>query len=327
MKVILKNSSLLILLMVVSFLASGCACNQSKKHGVLKGIAFGVAAGAGVAVLEEEISDDLDPDDDLEIGIAIGALAGGIIGYFMDTCEPEPVAVAKAPVDTDSDGDGVVDRLDQCPDTPRGARVDYKGCPLDSDKDGVYDYADRCPDTPTGVKVDSKGCPLDTDGDGVYDYKDKCPGTPRGTKVDSAGCPLDSDGDGVLNSADRCPDTPDGAKVNERGCWALKGTIFDTNKAVIKAEFQSQLDDVANVLKNVPELKIEIQGHTDSAGSEKYNQTLSEKRANAVKDYLASKGINANRMTAKGYGESMPVASNDTEEGRAANRRATLIPE
>ncbi len=326
MKLFLKNSLLITFLIVVSFLVSGCACNQSKKEGILKGMAAGAAIGGGAYVLEKEIADDQDPDEDLEIGIAIGALAGGIIGYFMDTCEPEPVVVAKAVEDTDSDGDGVVDRLDQCPDTPRGARVDYKGCPLDTDKDGVYDYADRCPETPSGLEVDSRGCPLDSDGDGVYDYKDKCPGTPRGMQVDSAGCPMDSDGDGVINSLDRCPNTPKGAKVSERGCWTLKGAIFDTNKSVIKPEFQSQLDDVAKVLKNTPDLTIEIQGHTDSAGSEKYNQKLSERRANAVKDYLVSKGIDKDRMTAKGYGELMPVASNDTEEGRAANRRATLVP-
>jgi outer membrane protein OmpA-like peptidoglycan-associated protein len=123
---------------------------------------------------------------------------------------------AATPVDTD--GDGVRDRKDACPDTPRGATVDEKGCPKDSDGDGVFDGLDRCPDTPQGVKVDPSGCPMDSDGDGVSDGPDACPDTPRGAAVDEKGCPKDSDGDGVWDGLDRCPDTPRGTKVDRNGC-------------------------------------------------------------------------------------------------------------
>jgi len=118
----------------------------------------------------------------------------------------------------DSDGDGVRDRRDKCPDTPRGAEVDEKGCPVDSDGDGIANGLDRCPETPKGVPVDKSGCPKDTDGDGVHDGMDKCPNTPKGAKVDATGCPKDSDGDGVFDGLDMCADTPKGVKVDAAGC-------------------------------------------------------------------------------------------------------------
>jgi OOP family OmpA-OmpF porin len=196
---------------------------------------------------------------------------------------------------------------------------------MDSDGDGVPDDLDKCPNTPKGVKVDADGCPLDTDGDGVPDYLDKCPNTPKGVKVDKDGCPLDSDGDGVPDYLDQCPDTPKGATVNSVGCWALKGVVlFDFNKWDIKPEAHGLLDEVVTILKKNPELKGVIEGHTDSIGSEEYNQELSEKRARAVEKYIEEHGVDADRYTVKGYGESKPVASNDTEEGRQENRRVEL---
>jgi len=118
----------------------------------------------------------------------------------------------------DSDGDGVPDKIDKCPDTPKGVLVDALGCPVDSDNDGVADYLDKCPDTPAGTKVDAAGCPVDSDGDGVPDYLDKCPNTPAGVSVDASGCPIDSDGDGVPDYMDKCPDTPAGVAVGASGC-------------------------------------------------------------------------------------------------------------
>lgn len=203
-----------------------------------------------------------------------------------------------APVGLDSDGDGVPDDIDRCPDTPRGVRVDRQGCPLDTDGDGIADYLDRCPDTPKGVKVDIHGCPLDSDGDGVPDYLDQCPGTPKG------------------------------ATVNRVGCWVLPGVVlFDTNKAEIKPEAFAVLDEVVKIFEKNPDLVAEVQGHTDSTGTEAYNQQLSEKRANAVLDYLVNQGVRSDQLTAKGYGELRPVASNDTEEGRRENRRVELRPD
>jgi OOP family OmpA-OmpF porin len=239
----------------------------------------------------------------------------------------EKKVVAPPPVvPKDSDGDGVYDDADQCPGTPRGVKVDSKGCPLDSDGDGVYDDADQCTGTPRGVKVDSKGCPLDSDGDGVYDYQDQCPGTPREAKVDSKGCPLDSDGDGVYDYQDQCANTPKGASVDQRGCWVLKGVTFDTAKANIRKDVAAILDAVVPILEQNPSTKLEIQGYTDNKGSVESNQKLSERRAKSVMDYFVKKGIDKGRLTAKGFGISNPVATNDTPEGRAENRRVELSP-
>ena len=229
-------------------------------------------------------------------------------------------------VEKDSDGDGVVDSLDICPNTPRGAKVDIRGCPLDSDGDGVYDYMDKCPDTPRAVLVNEVGCPFDTDHDGVPDYMDQCPDTPLGVHIDNKGCPYDSDGDGVYDYQDKCPGTPKGATVNEMGCWVLKGLNFDTAKWDIKPKYYPLLDQVVGILKKNPNMRLEIQGHTDNIGSASYNQELSQKRAEAVREYLMKAGISPSRLKAVGYGFRKPVASNDTPQGRAKNRRVELLP-
>jgi OOP family OmpA-OmpF porin len=196
----------------------------------------------------------------------------------------------------------------------------------DSDGDGVLDANDQCPDTPRGVAVDAVGCALDTDGDGVPDYRDRCPGTPSGAAVDEKGCPLDSDGDGVPDYMDRCPRTPRGATVNEVGCWVCKDVQFALNQWRIEAEYHPNLDEAVQCMQHHPEIKVEIQGHTDSTGTKAYNQVLSEKRAQAVMEYFVSKGIARERLTAVGYGLSRPIASNKTKEGRAKNRRVQLKP-
>jgi OOP family OmpA-OmpF porin len=244
-------------------------------------------------------------------------------------------AVAEPPPpEPDSDGDGVVDSKDQCPDTPKGVIVNSTGCPLDKDGDGVYDYLDKCPDTPKGVAVNSSGCPLDTDGDGVYDYLDKCPGTPEGATVDSTGCPLDTDGDGVYDYLDKCEGTPKDLKVDADGCPILMkktATVdlniqFDTNKADIKPQYLGRLKELADFMTAYPETKAVIEGHTDNVGSAAYNQKLSQRRAESVRDYLIQKfNISPNRLTAKGFGEERPVASNDTDEGRRRNRRIQAV--
>ncbi|HEC17438.1 MAG TPA: OmpA family protein [Sedimenticola sp.] len=232
----------------------------------------------------------------------------------------------------DSDGDGVMDDKDQCPATPAGVAVDAVGCPLDSDGDGVVDHEDRCPGTPAGVSVDAQGCPLDSDGDGVTDDKDRCPGTPRGAAVDTHGCELDSDGDGVLDSNDACPGTPRGARVDARGCQVIENiTIdlvndeFDFDSAALKPDMKSALDDVARRIKaSKGDEHLLVIGHTDSVGSDAYNQRLSERRAKAAAGYLISRGIDATRIRTKGVGESQPVADNSTKSGRAKNRRVEI---
>jgi OOP family OmpA-OmpF porin len=196
---------------------------------------------------------------------------------------------------------------------------------LDSDGDGVVDERDQCPNTPRGITVDARGCPPDSDGDGVPDYLDRCPNTPPGVAVDNSGCPFDSDGDGVADHMDQCPNTPKGATVNEAGCWSLEATtLYDSNSSYLRAEAYPLLDEVVIILEKNPEMEVELQGHTDNTGSAKYNQWLSEKRAQRVKDYLVSKGIDPSRLEARGYGLTQPVASNSTAEGRAQNRRVEL---
>jgi OOP family OmpA-OmpF porin len=236
---------------------------------------------------------------------------------------------AAEPAFVDSDGDGVSDGMDRCPNTPAGAQVDAYGCELDSDGDGVKDGTDECPNTPTGVRVDSKGCPLDSDGDGVADDSDECPNTPAGAKVDEKGCELDSDGDGVVDRLDECPNTAPGDPVDRRGCtlrgeYVLEGTAFEYNSDRLTQEARNILDGAVETLNRYPELRFEIGGHTDNTGSVEYNEGLSERRARAVHDYFASQGIDESRMTVRGYGESEPIATNDTDAGRAANRRVSL---
>lgn len=165
---------------------------------------------------------------------------------------------------------------------------------------------------------------LDSDGDGVPDNKDKCPNTPTGVTVDRDGCPLDTDGDGVYDYLDKCPGTPAGATVDRNGCWSLSDEYFDTNKSVIKPEFYPLLQNAVRVLNKNPGLRLQLEGHTDNRGSHDYNMGLSQRRAEAVKDYLISEGISADRLSAKGNGYTQPIASNETVEGRARNRRVHL---
>ncbi len=252
----------------------------------------------------------------------------GFLFQFAGEAAPAPKAPApKAPLD--SDGDGVTDDLDQCPNTPAGAPVDTKGCPLDSDGDGVFDYLDQCPNTPAGAPVDTKGCPLDTDGDGVFDYLDQCPDTPAGAAIDSKGCPLDTDGDGVFDYLDQCPDTPAGMAVDAAGC-SLELTLrinFDSDSAVIKPSFKGELDKAAAFVRaNANAPFILLAGHTDSQGSAAYNQKLSERRAEAVRQALIDQyGLDGNKLKSRGLGEIQPKADNLTADGRYQNRRVELV--
>lgn len=229
----------------------------------------------------------------------------------------------------DSDGDGVADANDRCPGTPPGTAVDGFGCERDSDGDGVADGADRCPNTPAGVAVDADGCPPDSDGDGVRDDADRCPNTPPGTRVGADGCELDEDGDGVVDRLDRCPGTRAGARVDVRGCEIreqieLPGVNFQTNSDRLVAGTEAALDDAAATLKRSPEIHVEVAGHTDSDGTAEYNEGLSQRRALTVRDYLVRQGIDQDRMSVRGYGESQPIADNSTAEGKARNRRVVL---
>ncbi|MEW6168471.1 MAG: OmpA family protein [Pseudomonadota bacterium] len=262
---------------------------------------------------------------------------------------PEGVNVYSDGCPTDLDGDGVPDYLDKCPNTPKGMLVGPDGCELDSDADGVPDSRDLCPNTPHGVPANADGCPLDSDKDGVADELDKCPGTPAGMPVGADGCPLDSDGDGVPDYLDECPKTPAGAKVLPNGCaltgdcrkprpgeqvdangcaleqaFILRGVKFEFDSDRLTPEAREILNEVADTLKAYPDIDVELEGHTDAIGTDAYNLGLSERRANAVKAYLEGRGVPGRRMKPVGYGESRPIATNDTEEGREENRRVEL---
>lgn len=201
--------------------------------------------------------------------------------------------------------------------------------PADSDGDGVPDSMDKCPGTPRGARVDSNGCERDSDGDGVVDSKDRCPGTPAGTKVDARGCEMDSDKDGVADSKDKCPNTKAGVRVDVNGCEIkdvikLPGVNFELNSARLTEGSIRVLDDAAATLKKHSDIKVEVAGHTDSTGDAGYNKQLSQKRAESVMRFLVTKGVDAGRLNAKGYGESMPIADNGNKEGRKMNRRVEL---
>ncbi|HKQ18577.1 MAG TPA: OmpA family protein [Candidatus Eisenbacteria bacterium] len=159
-------------------------------------------------------------------GISLG-FGGGVsdedrdgVRDKVDQCPGTPVG---ARIDAngcpiDGDGDGVPDGIDKCDGTQRGATVDAVGCPADTDSDGVLDGIDKCSATPAGARVDANGCPADSDNDGVFDGADQCDGTPTGCTVNTNGCPSDSDNDGVCDGIDTCPDTPTTARVDQTGC-------------------------------------------------------------------------------------------------------------
>lgn len=248
-------------------------------------------------------------------GVA-GALIGGGLGYGVSSgASQEGTGAALGAVG----GATAASLLCKSPD---------KGV-VDSDGDGVPDDRDQCPGTPAGVAVDAVGCPLDSDGDGVPDYLDQCPGTPAGVAVDAKGCPIDSDGDGVPDYQDQCPDTPAGVKVNALGCPAnlvLHDIHFKFNSYELTPQSQQTLNVVAQRLVANPNVRVRVEGHTDSTGKAAYNMKLSKERANSVMRYLVGQGVAQERITAEGYGMTRPVATNKTREGRAENRRVEIAP-
>lgn len=235
-----------------------------------------------------------------------------------DDCPTEAGTLKGCP---DTDRDGVADKDDECP-TEAGT---VKGCP-DSDYDGIANKDDKCPREPGPLS--NNGCPLvkDSDGDGVADDVDPCPDAAGSFN----GCP-DSDGDGVADNLDKCPNTAGPAtnygcpevkkETKERLAFATKAVQFETGKAVLKSQSFKVLDEVVGIMNQYPDYKLDISGHTDDVGRSENNLLLSSERAKACYDYLTYRGIPENRLRSTGYGETKPIATNKTPEGREQNRR------
>ena len=245
----------------------------------------------------------------------------------------------------DADGDGIPDDVDKCPNEPEDfdGVQDEDGCPdPDNDGDGIPDKLDKCPSEPEDFDgfQDADGCPdEDNDGDGIPDAADKCPNEPEDKDgfQDEDGCPdPDNDKDGILDADDKCPnvpgEAPDGCPkkyklvvVTAKKIELKQTVFFDTNKATIKPVSFALLNDVALAMKDNPNIKVEVQGHTDSQGDDDFNLKLSQRRAESVRAYLIKRNVSSDRMEPKGYGETTPIADNRTSAGRAENRRVEFV--
>ena len=272
----------------------------------------------------------------------------------MDDACPNTPGLAEFNGCPDSDGDKIIDSKDSCPNTPGLASLN--GCP-DADSDGIADGDDACPneaglsslrgcpdtdgdgiadgddDCPTeaGLAI-NKGCPIiDADGDGIADADDRCPNDKGSAAL--GGCP-DTDGDGLADIDDKCPTSAGPASNN--GCpeikkedkevlqFALRNVQFETNSAKLATSSHVVLDNIVGLMKKYPDYNLSISGHTDNTGAAAYNQILSENRAKSCRDYMASKGVPSNRMSYAGYGETQPIANNNTSKGRKENRRTVF---
>jgi outer membrane protein OmpA-like peptidoglycan-associated protein len=266
-------------------------------------------------------------------------------------CAPRDVVVAERPAEPpppgDRDADGYLDPDDGCPDEAEDfdGFEDADGCPddQDTDGDGLSDTRDICPVEAEDVDgyLDTDGCPEpDNDLDRIADANDRCANEPEDLDgfQDEDGCPdRDNDTDGLPDVTDRCPNEA-GPQANE-GCprvyedvevtgthIRIRQTVyFRTNRAIIQPRSYAILDTVAQVLRDYPTIKLEVQGHTDDRGRDSYNLRLSQERADAVRDYLVQAGIDAARLTSRGYGETRPIESNRTRAGRSSNRRVEFL--
>lgn len=263
-------------------------------------------------------------------GLAIkfgGADTDGDGVYDKDDACPEVAGLEAFNGCPDADGDGIEDSKDACPN--EAGSKEMNGCP-DADGDGIADKDDACPNEAGTAALN--GCP-DADGDGVADKDDKCPS--EAGPAENNGCPwADKDKDGVLDKDDKCPEVA--GTVANNGCPEVteevqkklndyaRTILFDTGKSSIKAESTAVMVDIITILKEYPNAKFTVEGHTDSVGSASLNQKLSESRALSVKEFLVEKGIGEFRLSAVGYGEDKPMATNKTRAGRKQNRRVEI---
>ena len=249
----------------------------------------------------------------------------------------------------DRDGDGYPDNTDKCPDDPENFNgyQDEDGCPddPDTDGDGIPDSEDSCVLEPEDQDsyLDADGCPdIDNDLDGILDVKDQCPNDPEDPDgyQDEDGCPdPDNDGDTVPDLKDQCPNVIGSTDEEPLGCPKKPPLVmisdcevkitqqihFEYDKWNIRPDSYPVLDAVAEMLEKNPDIKIEVQGHTDNRGSAEYNKPLSEKRAASVVKYLTSHGIDPDRLTSHGYWFSRPIVPNDSPQNMALNRRVQFV--
>jgi outer membrane protein OmpA-like peptidoglycan-associated protein len=275
---------------------------------------------------------DPDNDNDKVPDVADGAP--------LDPEDPDGFQDSDGVPDPDNDGDGILDTADKCPGEPetKNGYLDDDGCPdviPDSDGDGLKDDVDKCPSEPEDMDgfQDQDGCDdPDNDGDSILDDFDRCPMEKGPTE--NNGCPdTDRDGDTVVDRLDNCPDEK--GTVANKGCREkqlvqitsggieiLDKVYFKLNAATIERKSYKLLDNVARVILSHPDIGvIRVEGHTDDQGDDASNMDLSQRRAEAVVAYLVKKGVPRERLEAKGYGETVPIADNTTKVGRATNRR------
>ena len=229
----------------------------------------------------------------------------------------------------DGDGDGTPDLRDACPETPEGVEVDERGCARDGDADGVPNSLDQCAGTPAGQPVDEEGCIADADGDGVADSLDACPDTPSGTGVDARGCSRDADGDGVPDGRDRCPETLRAAEVDEAGCsdvqeglrqgrLTVTGLPFRFRDVQVNMDLAGHLEQMGRELRRNQDLSLEIRVYTDTIGPTSYNQQMSQRLAEAARDFLLRNypELARARLEAVGMGETDPQSAESEDGGR-----------
>lgn len=237
------------------------------------------------------------------------------IGLRFHKAPPLPPPPPPPAPEKDSDADGLLDSKDKCPTVPGLAK--YNGCPVpDTDKDGIDDENDKCPEM-AGV-AEYQGCPHpDRDKDGVTDNKDLCPDVAGSTKND--GCP-----EVKVEGVQFIPPTIIKDEIVKKTEAIARSIYFESNSAKLQTMSYGPLSELAQTLNDNPTYNLSIEGHTDKTGSNELNMNLSNNRVTTVKDYLISKGINSNRITATGFGEEQPIADNSTVEGRTLNRRVVL---
>lgn len=269
----------------------------------------------------------------------------------LDRC---PATVPGATVDAtgcprDSDGDNIPDGIDRCPDTPPGVLVDPSGCPRDSDGDGIPDGLDRCSETPRGATVDALGCPGDEDGDGVLDGLDRCPRTPPGARVNAAGCapgqtpatpgpeaapppaaeapaPRDTAPPAAAAEPRPAPRPAAAAPPGRLVAGVLTGVEFAPGTARLTPGSYVALDSVVRILLADPAVRVEVTAHTDNSGTPGASLHLTNLQADAVRNYLVTKGVPFQQVVARGMGSTVPLTPDTTPRGRAANRRIEIRP-